>query len=164
MTVTRLLTAAYLASIVAANLTAARFGPAATIPVALILIALDLTARDRLHDAWHHRHLRAKMTALIATGGLISYTVNVGATRIAIASTLAFAAAAAVDSGVYTLARRLPPIARANLSNFPSAAVDSAAFQTIAFGFAPLVILGQTVAKILGGALWSLVLFRRRPA
>ena len=48
---------AYLTAIILANLTTAHFGKLATIPNAFFFIGLDLTARDRLHDAWRHRHL-----------------------------------------------------------------------------------------------------------
>jgi uncharacterized PurR-regulated membrane protein YhhQ (DUF165 family) len=155
--------AVYLAAIVAANLLAARYGPAVTVVVAFGLIALDLTTRDLLHDAWHGSHLALKMGALIVAGGLISYALNAGAARIAIASTVAFTVAAVVDALAYAAAHRLPRLARVNASNVPSAALDSVLFPTIAFGvFAPLVILGQFAAKTLGGLAWSLILVRRR--
>jgi len=53
---------------------------------------------------------------------------------------------------------------RVNGSNVVSAAVDSVVFPTLAFGsFLPWVILGQFLAKVAGGAVWSLILpaFRR---
>jgi hypothetical protein len=152
----------YLVAIVAANLTVAVWGPSVVIINAFLFIGLDLTARDRLHDAWRGRGLVWKMGALIAAGGLISYLLNAGAGRIAVASTVAFAAAAAVDAGIYHLLRKHPFLVRANGSNVPGAAVDSLVFPTLAFGgFLPLIVLGQFVAKVAGGFVWSLILNKR---
>ena len=161
--------AAYLGAIVVANLLVATFGPAITIPDALIFVAFDLTARDRLHDAWHHDHLWLRMAALIAAGGFLSWLVNGAAGQIALASTLAFLLAGGVDSAVYTLLGNRERWVRVNGSNVLSAAVDSIAFPTIAFGsFLPLIVLGQFTVKVLGGAFWygvlSAVSLRRRPA
>jgi hypothetical protein len=50
---------------------------------------------------------------------------------------------------------------RANGSNVAGSAVDSIVFPTLAFGaFMPEIVLGQFVAKFVGGFLWSLVLQR----
>ena len=154
---------AYLAAIVLANVTTALFGPSWSIVNAFLLIAFDLTARDALHDRWQHDRLLLRMSTLIVAGGLLSYVINADAGRIAVASTLAFAAAAAVDAVVYQLARRLPWLQRANLSNVAGATVDSIVFPTVAFGgLLPLVTLGQLAAKVIGGAAWSLLLQRVR--
>lgn len=155
----------YLLAVVAANLLVAWFGPAVSIVNAFLFIGLDLTARDRLHDAWRGDGLVWKMGALIASGGLISYLVNQDAGPIAVASTVAFAAAALTDALVYHLMRGRPFLLRANGSNVPAAAVDSLVFPILAFGgFLPLVTLGQFVAKVVGGFFWSLLLNRRRVA
>ena len=155
--------ATYLAAIVTANLAVARFGPGSSIIIAFLLIGLDLTLRDRLHDSWRGNGLAWRMGLLIATGGAISYLVNVDAGRIAIASTVAFAGAATVDAIVYHMLGHRPFMVRANGSNVPAAAVDSILFPTIAFGsFLPWIVLGQFAAKVGGGFLWSLVLRKRR--
>lgn len=157
--------ALYLVAIVAANLLVAWFGPAVTILNAFLFIGLDLTARDRLHDRWRGEGLVWKMGLLIASGGLISYLLNRDAGRIALASTVAFCAAALTDSLVYQLLRRRGYMLRVNGSNIPAAAVDSVVFPTLAFGgFLPWVTLGQFAAKVLGGFVWSLILGRRRAA
>lgn len=155
----------YLVAIVAANLLVATFGPSVSILNAFLFIGLDLSARDRLHDAWRGNGLVWKMGALITAGGLLSFVLNRDAGPIAVASTVAFAAAAAVDAGVYHLLRKRNFLVRANGSNIPGAAVDSIIFPTLAFGgIMPLVTLGQFVAKVAGGFVWSLILRKRRVA
>ena len=155
--------AAYLAAIVAANLIAARFGPAVTPFTAFALIGLDLVLRDELHEAWEHRHLVLKMGALILAGSAIAYLVNRDAGPIAVASCVAFAAASVVDTALYALLRRYPKLVRVNGSNVPAAAVDSVLFPTLAFGvFLWPVVLGQFLAKTVGGFVWSLLLVRPR--
>ena len=48
---------------------------------------------------------------------------------------------------------------RANGSNVAGSALDSVIFPTMAFGvFMPEIILGQFLAKIGGGAIWSFVI------
>lgn len=151
----------YLGAVILANLTVTYFGPASAIVVAFLFIGLDLTARDHLHDAWHGRGLLWKMALLIAAGSILSWLLNRDAGPVAIASFSAFAAAASVDAVAYHLLRRYPRWLRINGSNVPSAAVDSLVFPVLAFGGFPwAIILGQFLAKILGGFLWSL-LFRR---
>lgn len=165
----RLVIAAYLAAIVAANLLVVAFGPAITIPDALIFVAFDLTARDRLHEAWHDDRLWLRMAALIGAGGAISWLVNGAAGQIALASTVAFLLAGSVDALVYSLLGDHARWLRVNGSNVVSAAVDSTVFPTLAFGaFLPLIVLGQLTVKVLGGAFWfgvfSALSLRRRPA
>lgn len=151
----------YLGAIVLANLIVTAFGPASAIVVAFLFIGLDLTARDHLHDAWRGEGLLWKMGALIAAGSLLSWLLNRNAGPVAVASFVAFASAATVDAIVYHLLRRYPRWLRINGSNVPSAAVDSVVFPVLAFGGFPwAVILGQFLAKTLGGFLWSLVLRR----
>jgi hypothetical protein len=155
----------YLAAIVAANLTVAMWGPGMTVVNAFAFVGLDLTSRDKLHDAWHGNGLVWKMALLIAAGSIISYLLNQNAAQIAIASFVAFACAAVVDTVAYHLLRRRAWWQRVNGSNVVSAAVDSVLFPTIAFGaFLPVIVLGQFAAKVLGGAAWSWVLGKGRKA
>jgi hypothetical protein len=152
----------YLAAIVAANLSSAAFGPSASILNAFLFIGLDLTARDKLHDEWQEGRAW-KMALLIAAGGLLSYALNAGAAQIAVASSVAFAAAAVVDWVMYTALSRYERLWRVNGSNVVSAAVDSLLFPTLAFGgVLPLITLGQWAAKVAGGYVWSFVLTRRK--
>lgn len=153
----------YLAAIVAANLSVVTFGPAITIVNAFVFIALDLTARDRLHEAWHGQGLLWKMAALIATGSALSYLLNASAGPIALASLVAFGVSAALDTLMYQLLGQRSYLAKVNGSNIVSAAADSLIFPTLAFGaLLPWVVLGQFIAKVLGGAIWAYVLRPRK--
>jgi len=70
-----------------------------------------------------------------------------------------FLATGVGDSLVYAGLRKKHFIIGANGSNVAGSAIDSIVFPTLAFGlFMPEIVLGQFVAKFLGGFLWSLVL------
>jgi uncharacterized PurR-regulated membrane protein YhhQ (DUF165 family) len=149
--------ALYLIAVVLANLSVAAFGPSVTIINAFLFIGLDLTARDQLHEAWRGHNLVPKMVGLIAAGSVLSWLLNRNAGQIALASFVAFAAAATVDTLVYHRLGKYPRWLRINGSNVPSAAVDSLVFPTLAFGsFLWTIVLGQFLAKTLGGFVWSL--------
>lgn len=152
----------YLIAIIAANLTVGIFGPWVSIVNAFLFIGLDLTARDALHDKWHNNHLVRNMASLIATGSILSWILNKGAGQIALASFLSFALAVTVDTIVYGLLNDYPKMIKINGSNIPSAAVDSISFPLLAFGWPPLIpiMIGQFLAKVLGGAMWSIVLMK----
>jgi len=148
----------YLIAVVLANLSVGAFGPAATIINAFLFIGLDLTSRDRLHDRWQGKNLSLKMALLICTGSILSWALNSSTGPIALASFVAFAVAASVDTFVYQQLGHYPRWLRVNGSNLPSAAVDSLIFPTLAFGnFLLPVVLGQFLAKSTGGFVWSLI-------
>lgn len=148
----------YLVAIILANLSVAAFGPSVAILNAFLFIGLDLTARDHLHDAWRGDRLFIKMATLIAAGSLLSWLLNRNAGQIALASFVAFAAAAIVDAIIYHLMVKYPRWLRINGSNIPSAFVDSLIFPTLAFSsFLWPIVLGQFLAKSLGGFIWSLI-------
>ena len=152
----------YLVAIVLANLTVALWGPSMTIVNAFVLIGLDLTCRDKLHEQWHGKNLPLKMFLLILTGSILTVFLNLGAWKIALASTIAFCGAAVIDTIVYQVLFKRSKIVKINGSNILSAGVDSILFPTIAFGtLMPWIILGQFAAKVLGGFLWSLVITRK---
>lgn len=158
--------AVYLAAIVAANLTVVWFGPTWSIANAFLWIGLDLTLRDRLHEAWRGNRLAWKMAGLIAAGGVLSWLLNRDAGQIAVASVAAFTVAAVVDTVVYQWLGHRRFVVRANGSNVFSALADSVVFPTVAFGgFLPLIVLGQWVAKVAGGAVWvwAIEKWRRNP-
>lgn len=156
---------AYIGAIALANVLVAWLGPAISVVNAFILIGLDLSLRDYLHDGFRGRRA-LKLGAMIAAGGVVAYAVDPAAGRIAAASAIAFVVAAAADSFVYWAMRRSEWLVRANGSNVVGALVDSFTFPALAFGFPLLwpVMLGQFVAKVAGGALWSLVIARLRRA
>jgi queuosine precursor transporter len=146
----------WLAAIVLANYNIGWFGPEVSIINAFFLIGLSITTRDLLHEMWDGRGLRWKMLALIAVGGVISYLTQPALGRIAAASVAAFAVTAVVDALVYHRTRSI------NKSNAVSSAFDSVLFPVLAFGGFPIwIILGQYVAKVLGGAAWAWVLKRK---
>lgn len=149
----------YLAAIVLANLLLLWFGPVASIYNAFILIGLDLSLRDKLHDHWDGENLWVKMLALICGGSAITVALNWDALPIAIASSVAFLASGIGDAVVYSRLRKFRFLVRANGSNVAGSALDSVIFPTMAFGvFMPEIILGQFLAKIGGGAIWSFVI------
>lgn len=148
----------YLVSIVIANVTVALFGPSMVVINAFLFIGLDLTARDKLHDRWHNKHLKIKMLSLILTGSLLSWVVNSSAGRVALASFLSFLIAGIIDTAVYHILFKRSKLQRINGSNVVSSLADSILFPTIAFGvFMPIIVLGQFTAKVLGGFIWSLI-------
>lgn len=151
----------YLVAVVLANLSVTWFGPNSIIINAFLFIGLDLTSRDKLHETWQKDHLVMKMTLLILSGSVISWLLNQDSARIAIASFIGFAASATTDTIVYALLYKKSMKTKINGSNFFSAAVDSIVFPTIAFGsIMPLLSLGQFVAKVIGGYIWSLILVK----
>lgn len=156
----------YLTAIVLANLSVSMFGPSVTIFNAFVLIALDLSTRDRLHEQWQGRDLWRNMLLLIGTGSLLSALVNWNAAPIALASFGAFLAAGIVDAVVYQLLGERSRLVKMNGSNLFSAAVDSVVFPYLAFGL-PLmwgIVVGQFVAKVVGGAIWAYLLTRKQAA
>lgn len=156
-----LYTILYLGAAILANLLITWLGPSAAIWVAFTLIGLDLTSRDRLHDAWRHDRLWFKMSLLIGAGSLLSWFLNRNAGSVALASFAAFALAGIADALVYHVLGEKAYLVRINGSNVVSALVDSLVFPTLAFGsIMPMIILGQFLTKVAGGAVWSLVLRR----
>ena len=161
------LVGAYLAAIVAANITLSIWGeqhPEVAVYNAFLFIGLDLSCRDTLHDMWRGRLVR-NMALLIATGSALSYVLglwwgsgsNVG--QIALASAVAFAAAAAADSVTYHYLRERTWYERANQSNIVGAAVDSLVFVALwPFGFNFALAFGLFCAKVAGGVVWSFFL------
>lgn len=158
------LVGAYLAAIVAANLSVSEWGAKAAVYNAFLLIGLDLSTRDALHDLWRGRLVR-NMALLIAAGSALSYALGLAlgsgpfVGRIALASAVAFGAAALADSLAYHLLRDRPWYERANQSNLAGAAVDSLVFVALwPFGFAFTLAFTLFAAKVAGGVVWSFVL------
>lgn len=147
----------YAAAMTLANLSIAQWGPWVSPINAFILIGLDLALRD-----WLHTRLRMwQMGALIAATGALTFALNPAAGHIAVASAVAFTAAALVDWSVFV---RLPGswLQRANGSNVAGAAVDSLIFPTMAFGvLMPHIVALQFIAKVAGGAIWAWLLNRK---
>lgn len=149
--------AVYAAAMTLANLSIATFGPWVSPINAFVLIGLDLALRD-----WLHVRLKLwQMGALIASTGVLTFALNPAAGQIAVASAVAFTAAALVDWGTFARLRGSWML-RANGSNVAGAAVDSLIFPTLAFGvLMPHIVAMQFVAKIAGGAIWTWLLNRK---
>lgn len=165
-----ILCVAYIGANAAANLTLIalplEWRGVGTVVIAAVLIGLDITARDKLHDVWGGDKWRLGL--LIGAGALASALINLAALPIAVASCVAFALAGAVDTVAYAALHQKPWLTRVNGSNVASAIVDSAAFLSLAatlgvlpWSIVPVAFLGQCLAKILGGFIWSVVLRRR---
>lgn len=151
----------YISAIVAANLSIAEFGPWVSPINSFVLIGLDLTLRDKLHDKWRNSMLWTRMLGLIASAGAISMAINTASGMIAIASMVAFCAAALVDAAVYQATIAKPFMIRANASNIAGSLADSLIFPTIAFGaILPGIVAMQFGAKVLGGLLWAAFIAR----
>mgnify|MGYP001267462562 FL=1 len=146
----------YATAMTLSNLSVAAFGPAISPLNAFVLIGLDLALRD-----WLHVRLKAwQMLALIVAAGALTYMLNPAAGKIAVASSVAFTAAALVDWATFARLRGTW-LFRANGSNVAGAAVDSLIFPTLAFGaLMPHIVALQFVAKVVGGAIWAWVLAR----
>jgi len=148
----------YLVAIVLANLSIVWLGKYASVVNAFLFIGLDFVARDRLHEQWAGKGIVWKMGLLIASGSVLSWILNRDAGIIAVASFVAFALAAIVDTIVYAigLRRGWAWMKRSNTSNVASASADSVVFPWIAFGGFDLTITTlQFVAKVGGGLFWS---------
>ena len=162
---TPLAVALYLAAIVAANVTIAALGVTWAPVVALAFVGLDLTLRDVLHSRWEGRELAPRLALLVAAGGALTWVLAPDAGRIAVASTVAFAAAVLADTLVYLALAGSSSRVRVNGSNVAGALVDSTLFLGLAFGaVAPAIWAAQVGAKVVGGALWWELLARPRRA
>lgn len=165
-----ILVAIYLAAIVAANLLVAAVGQKGLVVTAFLLIPFDLVVRDILHQRWQGNWLAARLALLVGAGSVLTFVLNAGAGRVALASCLAFGGAAAIDSVVFQLLLDRPRLVRVNGSNAASSLVDSAIFPLVAFGLAGTSLslcFAQAASKFVGGLFWSILLtplFRRRTA
>lgn len=149
----------YISVICAANLLVAHFGPWITPINAFVLVGLDMVLRDILHE----RYGIIRSVLLSAVAGAISYAINPAAGIIAIASVVAFFAASLANAWVYQLLIRKPWLNKSNAGNVAAAAVDSGLFPVIAFGaFMPGIVIGQFLAKVGGGFVWSMLLRKLR--
>lgn len=142
-------------------------------PAGSLLVGPILTIRDQLHD----KHGTWGVVKIILLASLVSWGIggitNQGLLQsISIASAIAFVGSELVaDTGVYAGLHNQPWLARVLLSNLVSAPVDSVLFIGLAFGTfigQPFFsgwqfMVGQSVAKIVLGALWAggILLYRQ---
>jgi hypothetical protein len=104
------------------------------------------------------------MLLLIAAGGALSYWLNADAAKIALASTVAFAAAELAEAILYHVLRKQRWTERAPKAALVGAAVDSIVFPTLAFGgFVFATSFAQFAAKLAGAVVWTWVIARLMP-
>lgn len=149
--------ALYAAAIILANLLVAQFGPQVTPINAFFLIGLDLALRNYLSLKMN----KTQMAAMIVGTGLLSYLINPASGLIAIASGVAFTAAALADWATFNTATG--SWFKRNLAgNSVGALVDSVVFPTLAFGsLMPVIVLAQFAAKVAGGSAWGWLIQKR---
>ena len=151
----------YLAAIVIANLLTAQYGQVGSVVMSFALIPFNLTIRDALHERWQPTgHLRRNMALLILSGSVLSAVLSISAIPIAIASFVAFALAEGLDSLVFSRLAHRSKFQRMAGSNTVSGAVDSVAFNVLAFGSAATVdlIAADYAVKVAGGWLWAWII------
>ncbi len=154
--------AAYAIAMIAANLSVATLGPVVPLLMfnAFALIGLDLALRDWLH----FRLSRTWMLCLIAGTGLLTYALNPAARDVCLASSVSFGISTLVDWLVFANSQG-SWAKRSMKSNVAGALVDSLLFPTMAFGaILPAAVAAQFVAKVLGSAVWTVVLSKLRPS
>jgi hypothetical protein len=153
------LIALYLLVIVVANQIVAHYGQPALAVTAWVLIPFDMTLRSVLQRRWEGDRLVLRMGGLILAGSALSAVVNTDAVPIAVASFSAFFVAGTGEAVTFNAARHQHRLLRVNAANVVAAVLDSLVFQAVAFGnVEPLVFASQSMAKLLGGGAWSLVL------
>jgi uncharacterized PurR-regulated membrane protein YhhQ (DUF165 family) len=151
------LIALYAAAIIAANILVAQFGPSITPINAFFLIGLDLALRNYLALKMN----RYQMAAMILGTGALSYAINPATGMIAIASGVAFTAAALADWATFNTVTG-NWMKRNFAGNSVGALIDSVIFPTIAFGsLMPIIVLTQFAAKVAGGAMWGYLIKSR---
>jgi len=148
----------YALAMTIANLGVVHFGPERWLIVtnAVVLIGLDLALRD-----WLHVKLKPlQMLGLIVATGALTYLLNPAAGKVVVASAVAFTLAASADWGIFSVLRRFSWQTRSNASNVGGALVDSIVFPTLAWGSPLDVILMMFAAKVIGGAMWAVLIAR----
>lgn len=152
----------YVFAIVLANGLVTTYGQPALVVTAFVLIPFDLVVRDLLQDRWQGRYMWwGWMAVLVLGGSLISYFTTVASERIAVASMTAFVLTGALDAMTYQWAIRLGRLFRINFATLIAAFTDSIVFALLAFDDVDnWLVVSQAGSKILGGVVWSLLLYR----
>lgn len=154
----RLLVPVYVVAIGLANILVWAAGPWApwvSLVCGLFLIGLDMVIKDALQDAWG---VSWRLLVLIIAGGAAGLLAP-GSARICGASMAAFLVSAAVDVALFAAFARNRN--RYLISNGASAVVDSALFLWLGLGLFGWPVLAQSLAKIIGAALWQRLLRSR---
>ncbi len=162
----------YVFSIFLANLFVSYFGiinlfglvfPAGAIFIGLTFSLRDLVQREFGHKVWYFMIASMVITTLL---GILLSHLPIPLWKVAVASSVAFIVAEALDWLVYTIVSK-DIIFRVTVSNLFSAPVDSILFVGIAFGAWGITnppVYGQAIVKYLSGLLIiPLLLYFRRP-
>ena len=153
--------ALYIGAIVLANWLVTRYGQPALLLTAFVLIPFDLIIRDLMQDRWQGTRLKLRMATLILAGALVSLITATGSLRVNCASVVAFLVAGTLDALTYQWMIRYGRIFRINCATTMAAVTDSLLFALIAFDhWTWKLVLAQTLIKIAGGFVWSLVMYR----
>lgn len=152
----------YLSAIVLANGLLTTYGQKALPWIAFCLIPFDLVARDVLQDRWQDsKYMSFRLSALILLGGCLSVLTGTGSLRINVASFVAFTVAGFIDALTYQAMIKKGRIFRINAATILAAINDSIIFVVLAFAFVDWYLIGlQVFMKVLGGFVWSLLLYR----
>lgn len=160
------LTAAYVATIPAANLAVERFG---TVPVwfghtqapaGVYAVGAALVLRDLVREAFS----RAAVIAAIVAGVVLSFVL--ASPALAFASAAAFAISESLDFFVYEWQRKRGLVVAMGASNAVGLVADSLAFLLIAFGgltFLPGQIIGKVWVTLFGITVLAALRWARRP-
>lgn len=149
----------FILSAVLANLMVLWLGATFAPLVAFLFIGANFFLRDALHEEFGEKHLMWKMLGLSLITGGISFLINPSVYMIALASTVAFVSSTLTDTVVYQALKNKTWFTKVNASNVVSSAVDTTVFMFVAFGGAPIILLLlQFCTKLLGGAVWSIIL------
>ena len=131
------------------------YGPGVTPYTAFFIIGADFYIRDKTHEIYGFLF----SFYMICIAGLISYFINQSSSMIAVASLTAMISSSVVDLIIYQKLIRHRFMIKSNYSNILSSMTDSIIFPFIAFGFIPVkIVIAQTIAKIIGGYVWSAVI------
>lgn len=151
----------YLTATVMANLLVTHYGIPGLLLSSTLLIPFDFVLRCYFHERWKGIHLVLRLGVLISSGCLATYLINKNAQYVAIGSIAGFAVANIVAGFFYQATIKRSTFIKVNGSDALGVIVDSVVFQMIAFGqFSIMIMLGQSVIKVLGGLFWYYVLFR----
>lgn len=144
----------YITSIICGNNLIHYFGPIALPITSFFVIPLDLIIRDILQYKWGKSY-KLKIAALIMSGSLVTFLLNIEAYNVALASFCAFSCAGLLDTLIFTRLKNSSFQKRIIVSNLFSTVLDSIVFQTVAFNNVRLDIVSLHCGlKIAGSFFW----------
>lgn len=159
---TKYIVASYLLAIIAANFLVHTFGQGALIVTGSLLIPFDFVARDLLHDRWKGSNHVKRIGALVLSGALLTCILNFDAANIALASVVAFALGAIINTVAYDLLYHESRMKRMVKSNALVSVIDSTFFPLIAFcSIDWRLSLLQIFTKVAGATVWAYLINKK---